>query len=171
MNLYQVFRRAFPGATPATCDFQGIRKVVLQRNEIHAYSAGSLLVVVTGKLLEQCVTPAGRMAIVERYTASGVVLSPAGQLRAAVETHALVLAAGWERALPEVVTYMAGLQQQRLTDRTQRLASAMVDSLTERVHEFVARNPDIESPTEISRRVGGSREMCSRILRELGAQA
>lgn len=171
MNLYQVFQRAFPGPTPATCDFQGIRKVVLKRNEIHAHGAGSLVVVVTGKLLEQCVTPAGRMAIVERYAASGVVVAPAGQLRAATCTHLIVLADGWQRALPEVASQVTRLQQQRLTERTQRLASAMVDSLTERVHDFVARNPDVQSPSEISRHVGGSREMCSRIMRDLGARA
>jgi hypothetical protein len=163
-QLYQVFRTAFPIDTPEQCDFSGISKVIVPRNRRPILKSGEMAVVVVGAVIEEVETHSGRVAVVDVYKDRAVIFGPVGHLRAWRETHLIVLAPGWKAAMPEVHSAVLSMREKLFRERTARMASAMTDTVAERIRIFLKTNPDTRSPTVVAKMIGASREMCSRVL-------
>lgn len=172
MNMtYQMLRDVWPGHLPdqKPTDID-VQKVRLQRGQTYFAKRERIFVVAYGRLVETVLSDAGREAHLDEYRPGEYTPHVVGVLRAAVATVVIEVGEGWRTAMPSMRDAVLASIEGRIEDLSYRLASASCDTVLERVQQLLRRHPDLRSPTVIARRVGASREMCSKVLRDLNLE-
>lgn len=175
MTLYEAFRSAWPGVTPVKEPYGlGLTRRRFVRGDYYDRPKGTHFVVIAGGGFEEILESAGgRDAILAIHNPREVVPNVIGRLRALRETVVIEMGEFWESTLPEASELVKKAKADQLAQTSQRLADAMCDPVTERVHRVAKANPKINNAVLIAKLVGCSREMVSRIaiLRARGESA
>lgn len=167
--LHDLLVRRWPGAVPAQQPpHLTLTLVRLCRREVYSPREGSAFFVVSGKLRESLTTSRGREFIVRDYATGHELFKCVGVLRAEVATSLVEIGPGWERELPELAVVRIAVLERQVSETTRRLVQTATENIAERVKRFAAENPGPLRPQHVARCVGASREMCSRVLKELG---
>ena len=173
-DLWRLALTAWPGALPELQPLGVyVDKVRIDRRGRLDPKPGSLVLVLSGHLSEWMQPDVNRACIVGQYGPRDIVVMPAGRLAADMKTDVLVFDQGWEAYLPEAHALVLMLRQAEAAELKRRLSQAMCLTITERVRRYVEDNElDVN---EVSRQhlaavLGGSREMVSRVLKEMAAE-
>lgn len=173
-DLWKLARTTWPGALP---ELQPIGvcldKVRLARRELLEPRPGALVMVLSGHLSEWMEPSFSRSCIVGQYGPRNIVAMPVGRLAADTRTDVLIFAPGWEAALPEAHALVRMLRDAEGAELKRRLSQSMCLSISERVRRHVEDNAidiDLASRQHMANVVGGSREMISRVLKDMAAE-
>lgn len=173
-ELWNLARMAWPGALPELQPLGVyLDKVRVDRRRRLEPKPGALVLVLSGHLSEWIDVTDRRSCIVGQYGPRDLVVMRVGTLIADRKTDALILAPGWEAALLEAGSLVQMLREAEAADLKRRLSQAMCLTITERVQQYVTDSgvdAGMVSRQRLAAVLGGSREMVSRVLKDLAKE-
>jgi len=174
IDLWRLALTAWPGALPEHQPLGVyVDKVRLDRHGTLEPKPGALVLVLSGHLSEWMQPAINRDCIVGQYGPRDIVAMPVGRLAADKKTDVLVFDQGWEAHLPEAHALVRMLREAEAVDLKRRLSQAMCLTITERVRRHVEDNAidiDLANRQHLAAVLGGSREMVSRVLKDMASE-
>lgn len=174
-DLWSLFRSTWPGILAEKMPSGlSLSKLIMPRAEYFDPNPANLLIVLVGEVSERISSHTGKEAVVRVYEAREIILPRAGFLYTEEKTHLLQLGQGWEMVLPEVqaLVYMHACAE--MLEIKRRFASAQVDTVQERVAHYLTEHgldPATACRSEVGRRVGCTRQMASRSMKQIMEEA
>lgn len=170
-DLWSLFRSVWPGILQ---DKQpsgvSMSKLIMPSANYFDPDPASLLVLLSGEVSERISSATGREAVVRLYEAREVILPRSGPLYTETKAHVLQVHGGWEKEMPEVQALVQMHIAAELLEVKRRFASAQVDTVLERVAQYVEEHgidPATACRADVGRRVGCSSRMASNALNAL----
>lgn len=173
-DLWTLTRTTWPGALPERQPSDVyVNKAKFGRGAIVSALPGALIIVLCGRISEWMSPELDRSCIVREYGYREPIVLPVGQLRAAVASEVLVLSPGWEASLKQAHNLVRMLRDAEAVDLKRRFSEAACLTIGERVRRYVQdTGADIDkvSRQHLAHVIGASREMVSRVLKDMAQE-
>lgn len=165
-RIWRAVRTAVSIRLPDEPPLCKLTKVRLRRGQL--LKATGEFIVLCGEVVDIRIADNGREFIYGSLKQGDISTRCFGKRRGAVQTDIVMLSPGWDLAYPELAQYRAKALEAQAKDLGEMAMLLATHDVRDRVQAFVKKHPGVTSPAVVSKHVGSSREMCSRVLKELG---
>lgn len=165
-RIWKAVRTAVSVRLPDQPPLCKLTKIRLRRGQL--LKEPGEFIVLCGEVVDIRIADNGREFIYGSLKHGDISTRRFGKFRGTANTDIVMLSPGWDLAYPELAQYRADALEAQAKDLGDMVMLLATSDVRDRVQAFVDKHPSVTSPSKVAKHVGGSREMCSRVLKEMG---